>query len=99
MPDYTGPDPRDSMKLERVIHELQTTVQLNISSQRELSQTMKDLRSEIATTYVRKDVLDPTLEAIKQDVRAHGEWITWAMRIVLALVITAVVGAVLVTGR
>lgn len=86
------------VKLERAIHELQTTVAASTSAQRELSQTLKELRNEIASTYVRQDVLIPTLEAIRDDIKTHGEWITWATRIVIALVITAVVGYVISQG-
>lgn len=88
----------DATRLERAIHELQTAVMTATSTQRELSQTLKELRQEIATTYVRQDVLNPTLDAIREDVRAHGEWITWATRIVLALVIAAVIGYVISNG-
>lgn len=90
--------PEDSANLERAIHDLRITVHAATTSQRELSDTMKELRTEISTIYVRKDVLDPTLKAITDDVNAHGEWITWATRIVIALVIAAVVGLALTQG-
>lgn len=87
-----------SNNLEHAIQELRATVATSIDSQRELSATMKDLQSEIKDTYVRKDVLDPTLAAIKEDIKSHNDWITWAQRIVLALVITAVVGYAMTNG-
>lgn len=98
MSEPTPSGPAGESRLERAIHDLQSTVATATTAQRELSQTLKELRTEIASTYVRKDVLDPTLAAIKEDVQAHGEWITWATRIVLALVIAAVVGLVVTQG-
>lgn len=64
----------------------------------ELTVAVKELKAYAETTYVRKDVLDPTLAAMRDDIKEHSEWITWATRIVLALVIVAVVGTVIVTG-
>lgn len=84
--------------LERAIDELKMTVANSILSQNELSSTLKELRLEISTTYVRKDVLDPTLSALKDDVQAHDDWIVWAQRIVLGLVIAAVIGFAFATG-
>lgn len=98
MPDTPASAAAANRNLEQAIHELRATVSTSIDSQRELSNTLKELQSEIKDTYVRKDVLDPTLEALRDDIKSHGDWITWATRIVLALVITAVVGYALANG-
>lgn len=86
------------VNLERALHELKIAVATGTQVQKDLSTTIKELRGEIASTYVRQDVLSPTLDAIRDDVKSHGEWITWATRIVLALVIAAVVGFVISQG-
>lgn len=49
------------------------------------------LRTELSENYVRKDVLEPRLGAVEADVKEHADWLKWAQRIVLALVITALV--------
>lgn len=84
--------------LRVAIDRLESAVSANVRAQTELSSTVKDLRAEIASTYVRKDVLDPTLNGLKEKVKAHGDWMSWATRIVLSLVIVAVVGVVLYQG-
>lgn len=63
-----------------------------------LVKQVEDLIREVRADYVRKDVLDARLAAMQDDVKAHSDWITWATRIVLALVITAVVGYVITNG-
>lgn len=63
-----------------------------------LVKQVEDLVREVRSDYVRKDVMDATINAIRDDVKSHADWITWAQRIVLALVIAAVVGAVLTNG-
>lgn len=63
-----------------------------------LVKQVEDLVREVRSDYVRKDVLDAQLDAMRDDITGHGEWITWATRIVLALVITAVVGYALTNG-
>lgn len=63
-----------------------------------LVKQVEDLVREVRSDYVRKDVLDAQLDAVRDDVKGHSEWITWATRIVLALVITAVVGYALTNG-
>lgn len=92
--------------LQLAVNSLQTTlitmehaVTSNASSTRDLNESVKGLRTEMAQTYVRKDVLEPTLETLKANVKEHDDWITWVTRIVLALVLVAVVGGVIVTGK
>lgn len=92
--------------LQGVVTSLQTTLVMmenaitnNTNSTRDLTQTVKDLRAEMSKDYVRKDVLEPTLEGIKTNVKEHDDWITWVTRIVLSLVVVAIVGGVLVTGK
>lgn len=83
---------------QRVMYELKLAVNANTNAQREQSVALEKLRNEIATTYVRQDVLTPTLKALEDDIKSHSEWITWATRIVLALVIAAVVGLAITQG-
>lgn len=99
------PEPSDSPRLERAIHDLQTSVSANTIAQQELSSTLKELRSEIAQTYVRQDVLQPMLAGVKKeiedvrdDIKSHGDWITWGNRLVLTLFIAAVFAVVLMLG-
>ena len=63
-----------------------------------LVKQVEDLVREVRSDYVRKDVLEAELRAVRDEVKSHGDWITWAQRIVLALVVAAVVGAVLTNG-
>lgn len=92
--------------LQTAVVSLQTTlitmehaVTTNASSTRDLNETVKGLRTEMAQTYVRKDVLEPMLEGIKLNVKEHDDWITWVTRIVISAVIIAVIGGVIVTGK
>lgn len=88
----------EGIELRHALDRLETAVTASVRAQVELSETIKDLRTEIKDTYVRKDVLAPTLNGLEEKVKSHGDWMTWANRIVLALVIVSVVGAVLVQG-
>lgn len=63
-----------------------------------LTSVVNQLRVEISQTYVRKDVLDPQLVTIRQNIQGHQDWLTWGTRIVLAVVIVAVIGIALRTG-
>lgn len=63
-----------------------------------LVKQVEDLVREVRSDYVRKDVLDAQLDAVRDDVKGHGDWITWATRIVIALVVTAVFGYALANG-
>ena len=65
---------------------------------RDLTTTIEHLRTEMASTYVRKDVLQPQLDEIRGDVKSHEDWLTWAQRIVIGLVILALVGLVVTVG-
>lgn len=58
-----------------------------------LTSVVNQLRVEISQTYVRKDVLDPQLVDIRADIKTHDDWLIWASRIVVGLVITAVIAA------
>lgn len=78
---------------------MQNTLASNTEANKELNQSVKDLRQEMSQTYVRKDVLEPTLETMKAQIKQHNEWFTWAVRIVISLVIVAIVGGVLVSGK
>lgn len=73
---------------QRDIESLRTTLD-------KLDNTIAQLADKIETTYVRKDVLEPRLADIEKDVAAHQEWFTWAVRIVLAAIFLAMLGAVL----
>ncbi|MFS3128666.1 hypothetical protein ACLM5J_09700 [Nocardioides sp. Bht2] len=71
---------------------------MNTAANHELKTGLNELRQEMKDTYVRKDVLNPTLKAMTDDIDSNSDWIRWATRIVLALVIAAVVGLVLASG-
>lgn len=77
----------DEPTLAEVLREVQRVVK-----------QVEDLIREVRADYVRKDVLDARLDAIQNDVKSHDDWITWATRIVLALIVTAVLGVVLTNG-
>jgi hypothetical protein len=64
---------------------------------KELQQLPEKLRTENEKTYVRKDVLEPTLEGMKGAIDRHDNWLTWAQRLVLGAVGLAVLGLVLVS--
>lgn len=64
---------------------------------RELQQLPEKLRMENEKTYVRKDVLEPTLAGILSVIERHDNWLTWAQRLVLGSVGLAVLGLVLVS--
>lgn len=72
--------PRDIIRLEQAITSL--------------TKTIDSFRIEMASTYVRQDVYERDLDNIKDDVEKHDEWLTWALRIVVGLVITALVGII-----
>ncbi len=64
----------------------------------ELKSAIQGLRGEINTTYVRKDVLNPTIQGLREDVDKHSEWFTWATRIVIGAVILGLLAVVIQTG-
>lgn len=70
-----------------------------------LTSVVNQMRVDNAQTFVRKDVLDPKLSAladqidgVRADVQAANDWLKWTGRIVLGAVILAVVGLVLKGG-
>lgn len=54
------------------------------------------LRTEMAETYVRKDVLEPRLGAIEDDVKTHAGYFAWIVRTVGVLIIAALLSTILV---
>lgn len=60
-----------------------------------LNTTLNEFRKEIADTYVRKDVHEEQLTAIKKDIKEHDAWLDWAQRIVIGAVIIALLSLVL----
>lgn len=68
------------------------------NSMRDLASTLRELRTEMASTYVRKDVIEPQLAEIRKDVDAHTDWMTWAQRLVIGAVIMALLAAVIFAG-
>jgi hypothetical protein len=82
MPDSGPITPRDLANLQNTISRL--------------DRTLESFRQEIGNVYARKDVVDPALRDIKEDLEEVKGWITWAQRIVLAAVMLAMLGAVLV---
>lgn len=81
----------DAEMNQRDIESLRTTLH-------ELNQTLKALPRDIAATYVRADVLEPRLRNIEDDVKQHGDWLTWAQRIVIGAVIVALLGLLFYIG-
>lgn len=74
-------------------------IQLLTETMRELKDAVKDLRGEIASTYVRKDVMDPQLAEIRRDVAAHSDWLSWAQRIIIGAVMVALLSYVVIQNR
>lgn len=62
---------------------------------RDLTQEMMRVRQEIAATYVRQDVFTEVVGGLRDDVKRHDDWLTWAQRIVLGVVLLAVLGVVI----
>lgn len=76
----------------------QRDVQALRESLAKIDSTMVTLQERMENTYVRKDVLEPALKAVMEDVAEVREWQTWALRIVVGAVLLALVGAVLAQG-
>lgn len=85
--------------LQAALITMENSVTNNTNANDKLSEEVKELRSDMSKTYVRKDVLDPTLETLKSSVKSHDDWIIWVTRIVVAAVLVAVIGGVVVTGK
>lgn len=84
MPDSQPPTQRDYLHLS--------------NSMRDLTRTLDQLRSEMASTYVRKDVLEPTLLDLRKDVDTHSKWFTWIVQTVGAVIIVGLLGLLFYTG-
>lgn len=89
-------------ELQRAVHELRTALTASTESQRELSMTLKELRHEISQTYVRKDVYEAErksdskeLDEVRADVTSIKGWGVWAIRIIGAVIIVAILGLVI----
>lgn len=85
--------------LQSALITVEHAVNVNTTANTELNNSVRELRTEMSLTYVRKDVLEPTLENIRTEVKEHSDWITWAMRIVISVIIVAVLGTVVITGK
>lgn len=68
------------------------------TSMRDLARTLDQLRTEMASTYVRKDVIEPQLADIRKDVDAHSDWMTWAQRLVIGAVFLGLLGLLIYAG-
>lgn len=66
------------------------------TSIRDLTTTIKDLRVEMSSTYVRKDVIEPQLAEIRSDIASHSDWLLWAQRIIIGAVVVALLALVIV---
>lgn len=64
-----------------------------------LDRTVTELPDKMADTYARKDVVEPRFRVLETDLAKVQDWMTWAQRLVLGLVIVALLGAVLVQGN
>jgi hypothetical protein len=76
----------------------QRDVEGAIQAIRELTAEIRALPDKIAETYVRKDVLEPRLKGIEDDVAAHGDWFKWGGRIIIGLVFVGLLGLLFVSG-
>ena len=65
---------------------------------RDLNTTIRDLQRDFAATYVRKDVIEPQLQEMRQDIESHDNWLVWAQRLVLGAIIIALIGLVVTNG-
>lgn len=91
MADEQPPTQRDFTYLSTAMHAL--------------TATLDQLRQEMKDTYVRKDVLGPTLDTIRNDVSEVRrdvdeliDWKTWVLRLVVGFVVLALLGAVIYAG-
>lgn len=63
---------------------------------RDLTAEIKELRAEFASTYARKDVIEPRIADVEADVARHGDYFEWIVKIVVGAVALALLGLVLV---
>lgn len=76
---------------------IETMKQVNITNQN-LNNTIEGLRQEMKNEYVRKDVLEPQLTDIKDDIKKHAGYWDWLVKIVAAIVIAALLSVVIIQG-
>lgn len=81
----------DSPLTQRDVENLRITLD-------KLDRTVEAFRNEIASTYARKDVIEPQLQNIRGDVDSHSEIFTWTGRLIVGAVIIALLGLVLANG-
>lgn len=81
----------DSPLTQRDVEALRTTLD-------KLDRTIDSLRGFVETTYVRKDVLNPQLETIRDRLATHDGWFTWGVRIVLGVVIVGLLTLLFASG-
>lgn len=88
----------DSPLTQRDVEALRVTLD-------KLDRTVEGLPLRIEETYVRKDVYRRDLELlanqlgdVKGDVAKHGDWLQWATRIVIGLVIVGLVSLLFVSS-
>lgn len=63
---------------------------------RDLTAEIKELRAEFASTYARKDVIEPRIADVEADVKRHGDYFEWIVKTVVGAVVLALLGLVLV---
>lgn len=80
------PSPREFERLTASVDKLTAVME----------QLPEKLRAEFAETYVRKDVLGPQLTEIRNDIKGHDNWLTWAQRLLIGAVIVALLSLVIV---
>lgn len=76
---------------QRDVEALRTTLD-------KLDTTITKFQEAVEVTYVRKDVNDLELDAIRARIDMHDGWLLWAQRIVIGGVIAALL-AVALAGR
>ncbi|MCL2542750.1 MAG: hypothetical protein FWE71_09890 [Nocardioidaceae bacterium] len=63
---------------------------------RDLTTEVKGLRGEIADVYARKDVIEPRLDNLEADIKKHGDYWDWLVKLVCGAVILALLSVVIV---
>lgn len=63
-----------------------------------LNETIKNLRDEMVSTYVRKDVYEAEQRELRGDVQGLKNWLLWGQRIVIGAVIAGLLFLVIKNG-
>lgn len=81
----------DSPLTQRDVESLRTTMD-------KLDRTLDKMRTDMEHTYVRKDVLEPRMRGIEEDVQDIKGWLLWAQRLILGALFLAILATVITTS-